>query len=48
MWAPSYNTVTASKAGDMITKYSGDSGLDPFALKGITGPIIEWYLKITG
>lgn len=48
MWAPSYDTITASKAGDMITKYRGESGLDPFARKDITGPIIEWCLKITG
>lgn len=29
--------VAASKAGNRITNYSGDSGLDPFATKGIIG-----------
>lgn len=29
--------VAASKAGNRITNSSGDSGLDPFATKGIIG-----------
>lgn len=29
--------VAASKAGNRIPNYSGDSGLDPFATKGIIG-----------
>lgn len=33
--------VVASKAGNRITNHSGDSGLDPFATKGITGTLSE-------